>query len=627
MGGRDQFEKLVPILHEDDDLIAVVKPPGLDAGKLPEGGRRGIAEILGEIRDLGEYLEPANRLSRYESGVLLLAKRPPMLRHIRTGLRTGKLQQEYLAVVKGDIKGRRLSIQASEPGKPESRRKTKVSRRTPVVPSSCGTGFQPVISRAGSPCYTLKTRATPLKTGATRRQADRGESVNVSVLQRRSVTPRGWRLLIRCTTNVRSTHALRAILRSAYLHVVGDDAGRQAARGARAARGTRATAKDESVQRTCLHLARIAFHHPAAKKKITITAPPPVGFDDVVQGRESVDRMLTAALAARVQCLLDDTTDAFRLLSGDAEGVPGLVVEKYGSVVVLQIMEDRCKLAKTAQRRIGRFYMNRFNAVASYRKVFVKDRTRPDAAIETELRSPKPFLGRTVEPVIEVLERGMKLEIRPYDGYAVGVFLDHRLNRARVRDLAEGKRVLNLFAYTCGFSVAAALGGAESVVSVDISKSHLEWGKANFARNDLPLEWHQFIASDAFDYFKRARRQNKKFDLIIMDPPTFARIKKPKRTFSITQDLPELVAGALSILDRRGVLMVSTNCRQLAGGKLIDLVRAGGDGRRHREGESKDHLCSTLCLPRRLRVIDTPPLPPDFAADPQHAKTVFLRAV
>jgi len=590
MSNPSLFEKLVPILHEDTDLIAVGKPAGMDAGRLPEGDRRGIAEILTDLRGLVEHLEPANRLSRYESGVLLLAKSQAMLRHIRTGLRTGSIQQDYLAVVKGAIKGRGLRTLVGKPGRPES------------VWHRSATGEK----------HGLKTHATRLKThashGATRRRADQHEFVNVSVLRRAE-----GRLLVRCTTNARSTHAFRATLRSAGLHVLGDTMGGRS--GGR-----------ESAVRTCLHLEKIAFYHPVARRKITIVAPVPIGFKDDAEGRDNVERLLTTALAARVECLLDESTNAIRLINGDAEGIPGVVAEKFGDIIVLQVMEDRCQLTKTALGGIGRFYMEWFGAKAVYRKVFVKDRAQPDRDVEAELKSSTPMLGRAVEPAVEVLERGMKLEIRPYDGFAVGLFLDHRENRARVRELADGKRVLNLFAYTCGFSVAAALGGAASTVSVDISKAHLEWGKANFARNNIPLDTHQFIASDAFDYFKRARRQGRMFDLIIMDPPTFARMKKPRRTFSIIEDLPTLVRESLLTLDRRGVMMVSTNCRRLSTGKLTELVRAGGNGKVYCKGESKDHLCSTLCSPRRLRVIDTPPLPPDFAADPQHARTVFLRA-
>jgi len=106
-----------------------------------------------------------------------------------------------------------------------------------------------------------------------------------------------------------------------------------------------------------------------------------------------------------------------------------------------------------------------------------------------------------------VLENGIRFLVRPHDGHSTGLFLEHRDNRKRVRRLAAGRNMLNAFAYTCGFSVAAALGGAAGTVSVDVSKKYLEWGKCNFAANELNLADHRFICSDIFDYYRRARRR------------------------------------------------------------------------------------------------------------------------
>lgn len=351
----------------------------------------------------------------------------------------------------------------------------------------------------------------------------------------------------------------------------------------------------------------MAFTHPRSGRKMSIHAPPPPGFDELADGGESLERTLLAALAARLEVLVDESTDACRLIHGDVEGLPGITVERFGPAIVLQETPDRCRLNRAGRRQVGRFFMDRFGAAAVYRKVFVKDRTGPDPILEAEHRSPEPMLGRPVEPVIEVHERGRDFRVRPYDGFSVGLFLDHRDNRDRVRGLAAGKRVLNLFAYTCGFSVAAALGGAESTTSVDLSKAHLEWGKENFSANGLTQDRHLFVASDALDFFARARRQQRRFDFIIMDPPTFARGKKPRQTFSITEDLPELVREALTVLDPGGLLMISTNCRTLSAAKLKELAQRGAAG-------------------RRLHLLESPPLPVDFASDPHFAKTLFLRA-
>jgi 23S rRNA (cytosine1962-C5)-methyltransferase len=172
--------------------------------------------------------------------------------------------------------------------------------------------------------------------------------------------------------------------------------------------------------------------------------------------------------------------------------------------------------------------------------------------------------------------------------------------------MGEGKDVLNLFAYTCSFSVAAAAGGANSTVSVDLSPKHLEWGRGNFVLNGLELSNHQFIRSDAFDYLRRAERQGKQFDLILLDPPSFAHGRRRGRSFSIARDLADLVAASVKVLRHGGVLMVSTNYRQLSWQSFRGCL-ARGAGR------------------RKQKLIDTPPLPLDFTSDPHHAKTMFVR--
>jgi len=166
--------------------------------------------------------------------------------------------------------------------------------------------------------------------------------------------------------------------------------------------------------------------------------------------------------------------------------------------------------------------------------------------------------------------------------------------------------VLNLFCYTCGFSVAAAAGGAKATVNVDIARKCLEWGKENFKANGLALDDHIFINDDAFNYFKRARRQQRKFDVVVLDPPSFARSKKNRRVFTLEKDLQQLVAGAISLLVPSGVMLVSTNHR----------------------GTSRKWLREQIALAAGLQtvsVISTPRLPVDFAGDPDHAKTVIVR--
>ncbi len=142
-------------------------------------------------------------------------------------------------------------------------------------------------------------------------------------------------------------------------------------------------------------------------------------------------------------------------------------------------------------------------------------------------------------------------------GLSPGLFLDQRENRHWVFKNSSKKKVLNLFAYTCGFSVAAADGGAAQVVSVDTSKKYLEHGKRNFQLNQLGIDGHLFFARDSFEYLQMAAKKNLKFDLIICDPPSFSR--SDRGAFSIEKDFQRLIQSALDILTEDGALLFSTN--------------------------------------------------------------------
>src|SRR5690606_33061670 len=145
-----------------------------------------------------------------------------------------------------------------------------------------------------------------------------------------------------------------------------------------------------------------------------------------------------------------------------------------------------------------------------------------------------------------------------------------REQRSWVKMNSAGKMVLNLFAYTCGFSVAAALGGANSVHSVDLSKSYLAWGRENFKLNHVPQESHKFYARDCMEFLKHAERNNLHYDLIICDPPSFGR--SGKRVFQIAKDLPELLRRVVSRLTPGGELLFSTNYEGWSSSQLQKIL-------------------------------------------------------
>ena len=185
--------------------------------------------------------------------------------------------------------------------------------------------------------------------------------------------------------------------------------------------------------------------------------------------------------------------------------------------------------------------------------------------------APVLLRGEESEPLTTVVtENGVKYGIDFEAGYSAGLFLDQRANRSFVRRLAP-KRLLNTFAYTCSFSVVAALSGAETV-SVDLSKKSLDRGRENFRLNDLDDSKHRFIADDVLDVFPRLARRGEQFDCIILDPPTFSRGNKGRR-FQVEQGMEELVTAALEVAAPNAPVLLSTNCTKLDRRALEQIAR------------------------------------------------------
>lgn len=154
-------------------------------------------------------------------------------------------------------------------------------------------------------------------------------------------------------------------------------------------------------------------------------------------------------------------------------------------------------------------------------------------------------------------ENSLKFQFRSNQGLSPGLFLDQRDNRQMIQKLAKDKSVLNLFSYTCGFSVAAGKGGANQITSVDLSAKFLNWGKDNFRLNNLDPEKSEFIAADSFVFLKGAAKRGRKFDLIILDPPSFSR--NGKDVFHFEKDFTTLAQMVASVMHKDSVLLFSMN--------------------------------------------------------------------
>ncbi len=336
-----------------------------------------------------------------------------------------------------------------------------------------------------------------------------------------------------------------------------------------------------------------------------IDARQPNTFDRTIHGKVEIDGPCAASTIRRLDILEQPTTNAYRILTGDAEGIFGINVERYGKVLVVQVLDGR-KVDEETVLAVAKWYQRTLGVSSVYVKTFVRNRTGAKEAAQDGLRDSTPLIGPAVEPEITVHEYGLLFAIRPYDGYSVGLFPDHRENRQRVRAQSKGKDVLNLFCYTGSFSVVAAAGGATSVTSVDVAKKNLEWSRRTFSLNGQDAAAHSFVCEDARAYLARAKRRGTTFDMIILDPPTFAHGKGKRGSFSVADDLAEMTAAAIETLRPDGVMMISSNYRKFSLKDLRAKVRQAAGS-------------------RRVSVTETPPLPVDYAVDANHAKTIFVR--
>src|SRR4030095_7558346 len=190
-----------------------------------------------------------------------------------------------------------------------------------------------------------------------------------------------------------------------------------------------------------------------------------------------------------------------------------------------------------------------------------------------ERESPRLIFGDSTENLQTIAtERHLKFGVDFGAGYSVGFFVDQRENRSFVRHLAP-KRLLNCFAYTCSFSVSAAYAGA-TTLNIDLSKKSLARGRENFALNNLSTLGQHFIADDVMGVLPRLLRKGEKFDVVILDPPTFSRSPRGK-TFHVENDFEKLLINSLELTERNSHILVSTNCSTLREHALEVMARYG----------------------------------------------------
>ncbi len=241
-----------------------------------------------------------------------------------------------------------------------------------------------------------------------------------------------------------------------------------------------------------------------------------------------------SAIERRLNMFGDDQTNAYRLIFSEGDNIPGLIIDKYNDTLVVQ------PLIVAVKKRMDQF-MEIIKDIIPVKHVYVRD----------------PFgsnywYGEEGRYFLKIKENGVQFYVDIKEGQKTGFFLDQRDNRLLIKNLAKNKRVLDMFCYTGGFTVNALLGGCLSIESVDISGKALAMVEKNIGLNEIYDARYLGIEEDAFDYLRQAFYDGKKYDLIILDPPAFAKKKKDRENAAI--GYKDINLMAMKLLDNHGFL-------------------------------------------------------------------------
>jgi 23S rRNA (cytosine1962-C5)-methyltransferase len=523
------------LVHEDADVLAIDKPVGVSCeplesepgADLPARLTRYLAE-----RDApsapDKYLGAQQRLDAAMSGVVLYARRREANAGLARQLEARDAVRELVAGVTGWTgEGR-------------------------VLRHRLGKGDGARLVRVGA-----------------RDSRGKDAEAHVRVLERR-----GDRALLLCRVAAGGPLTLRTQLALEGAVVVGDTLYTPPARD-----------DVSAAPRLLLHAQRLALRHPLTDAPLELVAPLPrvfrdwlergdrAPFDDAQSLRDRLEDAMQARFGLAQLAHAADPTTAYRLVHEHGDGLPGLAVDVYGEHLVAQLLGDEASAHADAL----------FDALAElgFAGVYAKHRPKQaNVVVDTrrdELAPKLPVRGlATPEETLLVHEHGLPLEVRLGDGLSTGVFLDQRESRRRVRELSRDARVLNLFAYTCAFSAAAAAGGARLTLSVDASRDALAWGERNVARAREAFGTtgdDQFLRADVFDALARLSKSGERFDLVIVDPPTYATTRASRWTSGASWR--GLVAQCAALLAPGGRLLASSNDRRLPLAKFRRLVHEG----------------------------------------------------
>ena len=320
-----------------------------------------------------------------------------------------------------------------------------------------------------------------------------------------------------------------------------------------------------------------------------------VSTDKVTFNQAFFETLFRQAKEKRSAYYQDDLTTAFRLFNQEGDGFGGLTVDLYGDYAVFSWYNS---YVYQIRQTISEAFRQAFPEVlGTYEKIRFKGLDYESAHI----------YGQEAPDFFTVLENGVLYQVFMNDGLMTGIFLDqHEVRGSLVDGLAMGKSLLNMFSYTAAFSVAAAMGGASQTTSVDLAKRSRELSQAHFQANGISTGDHRFIVMDVFEYFKYAKRKGLTYDVIVLDPPSFARNKK--QTFSVAKDYHKLISQSLEILNPGGIIIASTNAANVSRQKFIEQIDKGFAGRSY-------------------QILNKYGLPADFAYNKKDESSNYLKVI
>jgi 23S rRNA (cytosine1962-C5)-methyltransferase len=534
----------IPILYRDDDLVAVDKPAGIPT-HAPDPADPFVGDVLRVVRlqERLPYLGMHQRLDAETSGVLVFAARPEANQALAEAFVGRRVHKVYVALVHG------------KPHRPEGIVDAPIARDR---------GERYRVAAAGDPRgQPARTRYRVLETFAV---AEAGPA--------RGLPPLVYALLEVIPETGRS-HQIRVHLSHLGTPVAGDRL---------------YGPPDRPAPRLCLHAGELTLPHPATGQPLALATPSPPLFAGVPREAlalaaarlhiremarfpQGLHGLLRLAIDRRAPLATEPETSVYRLVNGAADGLPGLVADRYGNALVVSIYDEGGTIPPDpCPPALAEYLASETGASSVYVKYRPAQASRIAESDMPQLSPPQPIFGPHLGEVI-ACEEGLLYLVRPGEGLSVGLFPDMRGGRARVRAWAAGRRVLNCFAYTCSFGVSATAGGAGRVLNLDLSRAALAWGQENYRLNGFTPDPYDFAYGDVFDWLARLARRSDLFDLVILDPPGFSKTKRGR--FSAASDYGGLAALAARVVAPGGLLLACCNVAELHWRGFRDRVLAG----------------------------------------------------